>query len=379
MSIGLMDADMATYTLVPFNLEIMKLSAYYKKRGEVVILSPQFTPDRHQKFYYRKDWNDGKFPINLTREPNVEYGGMAFSNKYVALPPEIEMSKPDTSIYSKMKSIILATSSTEKEKIFRNMMEAEHCRISLDGKTIWPQYEKQFHDLSSTKNLMIHDYNLGEIEGSFDLVKDILNHARTDGWATRVGMKFPVVVSSGKDLLNWTSLRPNSTFYSLQYNGVIDMDSFIEFVGRNKEKSIYKQLDYNITATSSGENDFLKNKIREIFKQVIISRSYKVFFTLKYEDDFFFDKRWEKVIDLFNFYHNSYSNMSTSAYLKKIGDDTLYDFANNTYNHPPTYYTGKVFTRNEIKEIFRFVEQANPDLFHDFYECSYNSLGGLVC
>jgi hypothetical protein len=80
MSIGIMDADMAEYTLVPFNLEAMKLSAYYKKKGEIVILSPSFTPDRHTKFIYRKDYDDGEYPINLFAENNVEYGGLAFSN-----------------------------------------------------------------------------------------------------------------------------------------------------------------------------------------------------------------------------------------------------------------------------------------------------------
>lgn len=80
MSVGIMDADLAKYTLVPFNLEAMKISTYYKKKGEIVVLSPSFTPERHQKFFYRKDYNDGEFPIGLTRSPNVEYGGLAFSN-----------------------------------------------------------------------------------------------------------------------------------------------------------------------------------------------------------------------------------------------------------------------------------------------------------
>lgn len=42
---------------------------------------------------------------------------------------------------------------------------------------------------------MFHDFDLGAIEGSFDEVKRILSRARTDGWATRIGMKFPVKVS----------------------------------------------------------------------------------------------------------------------------------------------------------------------------------------
>ena len=80
MSVGMHDMDMATYTLVPFNLELMKLSAYYKKKREVVILSPSFTPERHQKFILRKDFDDGNFPIGLEKVPNLEYGGHAFSN-----------------------------------------------------------------------------------------------------------------------------------------------------------------------------------------------------------------------------------------------------------------------------------------------------------
>ena len=62
MSIGLYDADMMTYTLVPFNLEIMKLSAYYKRKRDIVLFSKQIEPDRYSKFYYCKDYNDFNFP-----------------------------------------------------------------------------------------------------------------------------------------------------------------------------------------------------------------------------------------------------------------------------------------------------------------------------
>lgn len=112
MSIGIMDADMSAYTLVPFNLEVMKLSAYYKRKGEIVVLSPSFTPDRHQQFFYRKDYDDGDYPLGLARISNVQYGGLAFSNNvYKPLPMEIEIMKPDTSIYGKMEQIIMGTSS----------------------------------------------------------------------------------------------------------------------------------------------------------------------------------------------------------------------------------------------------------------------------
>lgn len=44
MSVGCYDADMQKYVHVPPNLELMKLSAYYKKKGEIVSLAPVFKP-----------------------------------------------------------------------------------------------------------------------------------------------------------------------------------------------------------------------------------------------------------------------------------------------------------------------------------------------
>lgn len=309
MSVGIYDADMSTYTLVPFNLEVMKLSAYYKKKGEIVVLSPQFTPEKNTKFIFRKDYDDGNYPLRLTA-PNVEYGGLAFSNNvYQPLPPEIECMRPDTSIYTKAEPLIMSMPgrAREKKKIFQNMMEAEHCRLSLDGKTIWPDYPKQFKYLPAARNLMIHDYNLGAVDGAFEEVQKILARARTDGWATRVGMKFPVQISDGQALLNWSSLNSNSTFYSLRYDGVIEDEYFNKWVSTCRDRAVYTQMEYHVTASRYDPNQFVEELLPKIFRQVIISRSYRVFFTLIYDDDFFPDRRWEAVLELFNHYHNSFA------------------------------------------------------------------------
>ena len=380
MSIGIMDADMSTYTLVPFNLEAMKLSAYYKKRGEIVILSPSFTPNKNTKFFFRKDYNDGDFPAGLTRANNVEYGGLAFSNNvYQPLPMEIEKMRPDTELYAKMESVIRGGPGREREKkkIFQNMMTAEHCRLSLDGKTIWPGYGSQFKYLGSARNLMLHDYDLGAVEGSFEEVKKILARARTDGWATKVGMKFPVQISDGQALLNWSSLNSNSTFYSLKYIGVIDDEPFNEWVSTCRQRAVYSQMEYHVTAPWYEPNDFIENLLPKIFWQVIISRSYRVFFTLKYDEGFFPDRRWEDVIRLFNYYHNSYANEIEAKYLVKIPDDTLFDFASNTSETPYSHY-GEVFTKSQVREIFAFVRQYNYPLFKEFYECTARKLGGRL-
>ena len=380
MSVGIMDADLSTYCLVPFNLEVMKLSAYYKKKGEIVILSPSFTPDRNTKFIYRKDYNDGDFPPNLTKASNVEYGGLAFSNNiYQPLPIEIERMQPDTLIYERAEQAMMAAPGREREKkkIFQNMMTAEHCRLSLDGKTLWEDYPRQFKYLAGARNLMLHDYDLGAVKGSFEAVKSILARARTDGWATKVGMKFPVQVTDGQELLNWTSLNSNSTFYSLRFDGVMDDDTFNEWVGTCRQRAVYSQMEYHITPSWYEPNEFITNQLPRIFRQIIISRSYRIFFSLKYDEGFFPDRRWEDVIRLFNYYHNSYSNEPQTRYYNMIANDTLFDFASNSQKVPAAYY-GDVLNKDQIRELFVFVREQHYPLFKDFYECTAEKLGGKL-
>jgi hypothetical protein len=257
------------------------------------------------------------------------------------------------------------------------MMEAEHCRLSLDGKTIWEDYPKQFKFLKSARNLMLHDYNLGAVEDSFETVQKILQRARTDGWATRVGMKFPIQISDGQSLLNWSSIKSNSTFYSLRYDGVIDDEPFLEWVGMCREKTIYNQMEYHVTSSRYDPNHFVEFLLPKILRQIIISRSYRIFFSLIYDEGFFPDPRWEQVLRLFNYYHNSLSGIPQSGYYQKIFEDTLFDFAAKSQNVPKHYY-GDVMNTNQIRETFAFVRQKHYPLFTDFYECNALKLGGKL-
>lgn len=378
MSIGIEDADFNKYILVPFNLEVMKLSAYYKKRNEIVVLAPNFVPERHRLFFYRKDYNDDQFPLCLTRTSNVQYGGLAFSNnKYIPLDESIEEMHPDSSIYARAEQLIMKTNNVNRKKIYQNMIEAEHCRLSLDGKTIWQNFEKQFYFLPSARNLMIHDYDLANIKNSFETVKYILGKCRTDGWATKLGMKFPVIARDGQTLLNWSSLNSNSTFYSLRYEGVIDDDAFLEWVGHFRQKAIFSQIEYFVTPPWYEENHFLQVLLPKIYRQVIISRSFRIFFSLKYDEDFFSDKRWIQVMRLINFYMNSGANSKIGVYLRENPDDTMYEFVKACKNADLRKYADSMNIQ-EIRETFAFVREQNYELFKAFYECSTNSLEGQI-
>jgi hypothetical protein len=141
MSVGLWDADKTKYETAPLNLELMKLSAYHKGKREIVSLAPELEPNKYTKFFIRKDYNDGEFYPELLTEENVVCGGLAFSNDvYVPLDPAIEKLKPDLYIYERMRSKI----GSEKylHAAFETMMRAQHARLSLDGKTLWKDFEK---------------------------------------------------------------------------------------------------------------------------------------------------------------------------------------------------------------------------------------------
>ena len=375
MSIGLYDMDMVTYTLVPFNLELMKLSTFYKKKNQIVVLAPSFTPELNQKFFVRKDYDDGKFPPGLSKYKNVEYGGYAFSNNiYHPLPIEIESCRPDTSIYLKMEKAFLANGDSPKKRIFQTQINAEHGRISLDGKTIWGDYMKQFKYLPSARDLILHDYDLGSIEGGFEEVKRILSKARTDGWATKIGMKFPVQVSSGKELLNWSSLNPNRIFYSIRYNGIVDDESWFEYVTRCRQRAIYFNLEYWVTNGDLTEAEFCSKGLRQVLRQVILSRSRRIHFSLKFKDDFFFDSMWEKVIKLFQFYLSSLTGQKASIYFKALPTDTVFDFAKKVSETPYKTYGPEAMNRQEVREVFNFIREKNYPLFRDLYECNLKSL-----
>ena len=131
---------MQKYHQVPLNLELAKISAYYKKKREIVVLSPYFMPERFSQFIVRKDYDDGDF--DFAKDKNIEIGGLALSNnKYKALPLDIEKQVPDINIYENYKDIFCINKKYSER--FNVMMNAIHLRLSLDGKTIWDDFYRK--------------------------------------------------------------------------------------------------------------------------------------------------------------------------------------------------------------------------------------------
>jgi len=373
MSIGLHDIDIATYTHVPFNLEIMKMATYFKRKKEIVHLSSSLNPDKYGEFYIRKDFDDGIFPKQIYTAKNLIYGGYAFSDNYVPMDLSIEKQKADVSIYFKYKDIF--SINKKYSEIFRVLTNAQHIRLSLDDKTIWTDFEKQFNIYPTLCSLIFHDKNIHKIEGAQEVIQSLVDRMNPRAGGKHIGFKFPIIVNNEQELLSWSYFRPLRDLFFIEYSGVIDDTAFVEFIHRQKHTSICAQMNYIVTRESSSENDFVINKLPQIFKQVVFCRVNGVKISLKYEDDFFVDKRWEKVIKLIN----SFANVP--AYYKgKPCDQTVYLLVKRyfTRDEKDEYLfkqTGYLF-KEEARELFQFVRENNYELFKLFYECESVSLKG---
>ena len=379
MSIGLYDVDFMKYIHVPFNLDLMKLASFYKKQKEIVVLAPKLEPERYKNFIIRKDYIDDEFDKRFF-EPNVEYGGLAFTNnKYKSLKEEIELTKPDSHLYDKFKNKFCINKT--KTRLFTSLVHGAHVRLSLDNKNIWKDYLKPLNLTSETRIILCHDYNINQIEGSYEAIQEILNQIPSKQ-KIFLGTKFPIQVDNEKDFLKWLDFN-HSFFFSMQYNGLIDNELFEKILLLSSKFSIRKRFLYNPVYGLYTENDFIENVLPKIFRQVLFSRSMNIKISLKYTDNFFIDKRWERLIELFNLYCNSdldkrYYKTYKKEYTNISNNFTLYNYITNT-NFIYFKGTKNYFSLKELRELFQLVREKSYETFKMFYEsCKVKLIGGEI-
>ena len=366
MSIGLYDADMAEYTHVPFNLELMKMASYYQKRREIVTLSPTFSPDKYTHFIYRKDYYDGYFEPKLLQSSNIEYGGLAFSNnRHIALPLEIEQQIPNTAIYSKYRPSFATLK--QYDHFFGKMTDGAHLRLSLDNETIWDDYEKQIAFSNPNYVLFLHDFNLNNIKDADLAIKDTMKRLKKIGIDRALAVKFPIQTTESHDLFKWLQFLPARSAYTIQHIGMMSDESVAELAQIHLSNTFTKQVEYIVAPASYDENHFLQELLPRIFKQIIFLQMHKQKIILKSEDYFFSDARWEKVLHFLNSYlswtrtQKTFDTVSVAHFASQLREEKCKD-------HP--------FGKNDAREIFYFVREQNYELFKQFYECSQVQLIG---
>ena len=135
MDIGLIDYDALLYPENFFpNIDIMKLSNYYKKERHITSLILNTNNlERYTKIFFRKENDDGVYPSKVLLRENCEYGGEAFSNNlYQSISKEVDNAAPDLNIYNTYFRNILRKQPNYEEKI-KNFEKASYVRFSSNN------------------------------------------------------------------------------------------------------------------------------------------------------------------------------------------------------------------------------------------------------
>lgn len=362
MSIGLYDADMATYIHTAPNLELMKYAAYYKNKGEITTLSPLFNPSFYNNFIYRKDYDDGVFP-NVMEYPNLIYGGLSYSNNlYIPLSLEIEKTIPDTTIYNKM--IKSFGNIGQNYSAFQICLNNRHLRLSLDGKTVWEDFEKQL-DYSKNNNYFFHDFDLNSIKDSEKIVKKLVEQPNNKKGVGYISTKFPIQIYNEEDMEKWIYFKSSQYFFNLNYYGLMSTDYFKHFLKVSPLQTRGKSIQYIVTYGYDNQQDFVDNGVEKMYDQFIIACTNRKKISLIYDDNFFTDKIWEDFFLLLDLFNSSLCNMQRNYFLNGRKNNSLYNFARH---FKPTCKYKKSLTIERAREIFAYIRMTNYNLFKKFYE-----------
>ena len=361
MSYGLYDADLQYYPIPFYNLELMKLSSFYKRKREIVGLSPDFSPNRYTNFIVRQDfYNPNSYFI---RGNNIQYGGRAFDGEsYKPLSLEIERMKPDIALYS---NVTLPKSKRYKTSL-STMKRAEHIRLSLDGKAIWEECEKQLRRDSNVHGIIFHDYNLNDIDGAAEFIKQVLPDWIRSSQGRRIGMKFPTQVSNQNDFYKWLQILPIGQYYSLQHNGLIPESYIPDLIEIDKEFHTLKQTTINIS-NSFTDDELVNGGVQRIFRNIINLRSYRMVFPLIYDENRLIDDNWKMVMRLIKYYNQHLISRNEINFYKYTEPyETLYSYSKAAIKNVAV--KEPFFNKETIQSVFQFVRENDYNLFKDFYE-----------
>lgn len=250
MSIGLYDFDFSQKISNNFfNLELMKLAAYYKKKREIVVLSPDYAPERYSNFILRKDDLTQKFPPHLLQYNNLTYGGRGFSSgNYIPLDLEIEKMKADASIYTAFDEV--KKWRKRGASVFYTLWASCHFRLSLDEKTIWKDFQNQLFDGDRFCCLVVHDYDICNIEGAPEMLKKL---CYLKGEPRKIVFRYPIATEKNEILKTLFELQIAAWSGVVKRQDSFGLDDAQELYNLRPKVNGFRKININIPKSSSEE------------------------------------------------------------------------------------------------------------------------------
>lgn len=206
MYVGLYDADLVYHQKSPvLNLEIMKMSSYFRRQGHVVALVADIQKiDKYDKVFIRKDIPSSYLPSSFLLQEKIEWGGLAYTGgTHVWLDPiEIERMIPDLSIYYPFLKHAEKNNIIKDKTIARSLGRRNYVRYFIDGQKI------NLRVINKNKQVFLYDTNIVENEGWEDeLIK------LEELTCCKIHFVYPTKVENEEDVgkfLNLTSISKDS-------------------------------------------------------------------------------------------------------------------------------------------------------------------------
>lgn len=295
--IGIIDADLITRKKHRFpNLASMKLSGYYKERGHDtrLILSYDEDLEGYEKIFISKVFTDTEVPERILTAENVKYGGTGFYyDKAPQLPPEVEHSRPDYSLYDefieKLRAAGAKSSETKSYTDYSIGFLTRKCFRGCDF-CVNKNYRgvelasplQEFLDRDRKKICLLDDNFLGYRDWE-KLLDELM----------QTGKSFKFVQGLDERLLTPQKVKK---LFSAKYDGEITfafdnitdaslIEEKLELIRSYSKKEIKFYILSGYNPRNEQSREFWKNDIISVFERIFILSKYKALpYIMKHAD-----------------------------------------------------------------------------------------------
>lgn len=343
MRMGLLDWDLTKWkTPTVFNLELMKCATYYKRQNHIVEMLRRYIPGKYKRIIIAKDYEDFDYPDELSQDEGVTWQGLAVSdNVYAPMNLDIELSRPDPYIYERLGYLYKPV--VDGKKIFKMMLKAHHLRLTFDGASLIPNWDKQIDKETKKQYVIIHDNNLTDSPLIRDTVVDLLYEYGTP--KPRLGFKFPMIINDPDSLLYWCRFPKVNSVNNFIVTQMISLEILEKLRGT-------QNITYYFDETRAPQE--IVDSLVSIILQALYIRLNGIKLRVKVSPLIPLEKEWHHIIDFINNYLQC-----------------RYTYPINwcPYTHCKHIYTK--WTQEEKIYYFNFVKEHNPELFDLFYNAEY--------
>ena len=236
MLVGIIDYDLFTSekSFTP-NPDVMLISAYHKKRGDIVhLLLNGKDMQVYDKVYLRKEKKSSKqVPRDLINYPGLDIGGRFFSNNRVfTLPDEYYKNPPDVSIYDKYFRYLKDNKIKGQTKFLNSSF------ISL---------KREETLKSSLRNTFIYDHDLGSLE-DFNKLEELYKN----GLFRKLNCCYPIHCNSLELVQKWSTAEWLHRETEVYYENTVSLGDLQKIKGFNARTKI--------TAYITNKNRFFGEK-----------------------------------------------------------------------------------------------------------------------